>query len=339
MTATIKDVAKLAGCSIKTVSRVINDEPHVTEDLRIRVKSAIRQVGYVPNLSARRLVQNKSFMICILMYPGFHQQASAILSRVLDVSYDEGYDILIQPFFPSHARSRNKLVNMIGERRIDGFITTPPCDADGFVADMLTTYKVPLVQINPITRSDKIPFVAGDDYQGAYGLTEHLIELGHRRIAFLMGPRNLRAAFDRFYGFRAAMDTHLITVENELVENSEFTFDGGYTATRLLFERPNPPTAIFAGNDEAAYGALYALQEMGRVVPHEVAVCGYDDYGTSKHIWPGLTTVHQPAEEMLEMATRLLIKLLKGDAQEDRQMIITSPLIIRGSTGPILKEV
>jgi LacI family transcriptional regulator len=203
---------------------------------------------------------------------------------------------------------------------------------------MLTTYKVPLVQINPITRSEKIPYVAGDDYQGAFSLTEHLIQLGHRRIAFLMGPRNLRSAFDRFYGFRAALDSHQIVLNEEWVKNSEFTFDGGYTATRLLLDQPLAPTAIFAGNDEAAYGALFALQEMGKIVPRDVSVCGYDDYGTSKNIWPGLTTAHQPAEEMLENATRLLIRILKGEKQTEQNMLLSSPLVIRGSTGRVTAE-
>ena len=104
MAATIKDVARMAGCSIKTVSRVINNEPYVKEELRTRVQTAIRALGYAPNISARRLVQNKSFMICILLYPGFHQEASQILSTVMDITHDEDYDILIQPYFPSNKR-------------------------------------------------------------------------------------------------------------------------------------------------------------------------------------------------------------------------------------------
>lgn len=334
MSATIKDVARAAGCSIKTVSRVINDEPYVTEELRARVRTAIRSVGYAPNISARRLAQNKSFMSCILMYPGFHQSASAILSRVMDVTYDENYDILIQPYFPGNSRSRNKLVSLINEHRIDGFVSTPPCDADEFIADMLVTYKVPLVQINPINRSERIPYVAGDDYQGAYALTEHLIGLGHRRISFLMGPRNMRSSFDRLYGYRAALDTHQIPQDPAWEENTEFTFDGGYTAARLLMERSPKPTAIFAGNDEAAYGAMFAIQEMGLRVPADISVCGYDDLALSKNIWPGLTTVHQPVEEIIELAVRRLIGILKGEARDSGPILVSSHLVIRGSTAP-----
>jgi LacI family transcriptional regulator len=332
LSATIKDVARLAGCSIKTVSRVINNEPHVTDDLRIRVQAAIRTAGYSPNISARRLVQNKSYMICILMYPGYDQSAADLLPRIMDIGYEENYDILVQPYFPTHSRSKNKLVALIGGRRMDGFVSTPPCDADGFVADLLTTYKVPLVQIDPFDRSQNVPYVAGDDFQGAYSMTEYLIKLGHRRIAFLMGPRNLRSSFDRLEGYQAALETHRIGYGETLVEPCEFTFDGGYTATRLLLERNPKPGAIFAGNDTAAYGAIYAAQESGLTVPHQLSIGGYADLALSKHIWPGLTTVHQPAEEMLEKATRLLIDILKGKTPEQTQFVLPSHLVVRGST-------
>jgi LacI family transcriptional regulator len=334
MPATIKDVARMAGCSIKTVSRVINGEPYVSEETRARVQAAIRAVGYAPNISARRLAQNKSFMICILLYPGLLQPSSAILSRVMDIGYEENYDILIQPYFPTHSRSKRKLVSLISEQHIDGFVTTPPCDAEDFVADLLGTYKVPLVQINPFHRSETIPFVAGDDVLGARQVTEHLLSLGHRRIAFLMGPRNMRASFDRLAGYQNALLAAGLSIDPTLIRDSEFTFDGGYTATRLLMDLPSPPTAIFAGNDEAAYGVIFAAHEIGLRIPDQLSICGYDDFAMSKNIWPGLTTVHQPLEEMIESATRALIRILKGEILDSNQIILPSALVLRGSTAP-----
>lgn len=332
MPATIRDVAKVAGCSIKTVSRVINNEPYVTEETRARVQSAIREVGYAPNISAKRLAQNKSYMICVLMYPGFYQPGSEMLTRIMDIGYEENYDILIQPYFPLHSRSKRKLVDMINEHRIDGFVITPPLDADEFVSDLLVTYKVPQVQINPFQRTDSIPYVAGEDIEGAYSMTEYLIRLGHRRISFFSGPRNMRASTDRLAGYRAALEDHQIPYDNSLVHNSEWTFHGGYTLTKQLCEAPDPPTAIFAGSDEAAFGVIYAAQEMGIQIPYQLSVCGYDDLGLAKNIWPGLTTVHQPADEILDLATRLLIDTLKGKPVERRSILIPSQLITRGST-------
>lgn len=335
MAATIKDVARTAGCSIKTVSRVVNNEPYVKEDLRTRVQAAIRALGYAPNISARRLVQNKSYMICILLYPGFYQPASQILSTIMDITYDEYYDILIQPYFPSNKRSRNKLVDLIAEHRIDGFVITPPCDADSFLVDMLVTYKVPLVQINPFDPTPQIPSVSGDDRAGAFRMTEHLISLGHRRIAFLMGSRNMRSSFDRLDGYKAALAAHQFPFEPSLVENSENTFDGGYTACKLLLQRNFPPTAIFAGDDEAAYGVIYALQEMDIPIPQQISVCGFEDLAQSKKIWPGLTTIHQPSDDMVAQATRMLIHILKDEPPEQQQILLPSQLVLRGSTGPV----
>lgn len=336
--ATIKDVARLAGCSIKTVSRVINNEPYVTPETRARVLAAIRTSGYAPNLSARRLVQNKSFSICILMYPGFYQPASQLLSRIMDIGYEENYEILIQTYFPTRVNARNKLAELVNERRYDGFITTPPCDADGFVADLLQTYKIPLVQVNPLDRSSSIPYVAGEDYRGAYQMTEYLISLGHRCISFLRGPRNMRSSFDRLNGFHAALEAHGLAADPALEIDTEFTFDGGYWAVRLLLQRPKMPTAIYAGNDEAAFGALFALQEAGRRVPEQVSVCGHDDLLFSKYVFPGLTTVHQPSEQIVEQAVRLLIGMLKGSAPENTQIVIPSHIVVRHSTTAVRRD-
>lgn len=334
MPATIRDVARAAGCSIKTVSRVINGEPYVTPETRARVQAAIRAVGYAPNISARRLAQNKSYMICILMYPGFSPPASEMLARIMDIGYEENYDILIQPYFPPHARSRRKLVSLIYEHRIDGFVTTPPVDADEFAADMLSTYKVPQVQVNPFAPAGEIPHVSGDDFNGARKMTEYLLGLGHRRISFLTGPRNLRASADRLGGYRAALEAAAIPLDEQLVRSSEWTFDGGYTQTKLLLDLPNPPTAIFAGNDEAALGVIYAAQEAGLRVPGDLSICGYDDLTVAKQTWPGLTTVHQPSEELLEQAVRRLIKTLKGEPIEEPAATVTARLVVRGSTAP-----
>jgi LacI family xylobiose transport system transcriptional regulator len=201
---------------------------------------------------------------------------------------------------------------------------------------MLSTYKATQVQINPFQHNDGIPCVAGEDYQGAFAMTEYLLSLGHRRISFLTGPRNMRASRDRQSGFLDALKARQVPAEAELIRNSEWTFDGGYTLARQLLELPAPPTAIFAGSDEAAFGVIYAAQEMGLRIPEQLSICGYDDAGLSKNIWPGLTTVHQPAEELVEKATRMLITLLKGKPIDQASVSIASRLVIRGSTGRLL---
>ncbi len=332
MPATIKDVAKLADCSIKTVSRVVNQEPHVAEATREKVQSAIETLGYAPNFSARRLVQRKAYMICVLLHEaGFYQ--SAVLSKVLDVGYQHDYDILIQTYFPSHNRSKEKLAALIREKRVDGLVITPPCDVDRYLTELLVKSQVPYVQITPLNRTAEVPYVTGDDYQGAYLMAERLIMLGHWRIAFLNGPRNHRMSIDRLYGYKAALEMYRIPFRERLVMESLYNFDGGYNATRMAMAMDEPPTAIFGGSDSAAIGALYALRELGVSVPKQVSVCGFDNLPQSQQTWPGLSTVDHPVEAIVDKAIEILMAILAGHEPDSRQVVLPCRLVMRGSTG------
>lgn len=332
MSVTIKDVAKLADCSIKTVSRVVNDEPHVSEATRSRVLSAIDELGYAPNISARRLVQRKAYVICILLHEaGFYQ--SAVISKVMDIGYQVDYDILIQSYFPSHERSKDKLNGLIRERRVDGLVITPPCDVDTYLSELLTQSQVPYVQITPLNRTEAVPYVTGDDYQGAYLMTERLILLGHWRIAFLKGPRNHRTSIDRFFGYKAALEMYQVPFDEDLVLESLFNFDGGYNAAKIAMTLEQPPTALFGGSDEAALGALYALQEMRISVPKQVTVCGFGNLSGAHQTWPGLSTVNYPVEMIVEKAIGMLLDILSGDEPETRQIVLPCQLAMRGSSG------
>ena len=336
MPPTIKDVARLAGCSIKTVSRVINNEAHVTEATRTHVQTAIRTSGYSPNLAARRLVQQRSYAVCILIYPGFMQPTSTVLTRLLDLTFEENYDLFLQTYYPPFPRSRRKLSDLVSGRRFDGYISTPPCEADGFIVSLLDTYKIPLVQINPLgselDERDNPLVVASEDDIGARLAVNHLLELGHQRIACLKGPKNIRASLNRLSGFFEAMNAAGLEVIPDYVQDSEFTFDGGYTAAQLLMRLPDPPTAIYAASDESAQGALFAAQEASVNIPRELSICGHDDLLSSARTWPGLTTIHQPIEDLLEHALRLLIDILNGNNYSKEPIVLSPRLVVRGST-------
>lgn len=329
---TIKDVARVAGCSIKTVSRVINDEPYVTEEMRSRVLNAIQQLSFAPNISARRLVQKRSFVICILLLSGGYGQAE-LLNRIMDTGYEYNYDILVQTYFPASPRSKEKLVGILQKNRIDGLLTTPPCDMDDYIAELVWHSRIPLVRINPFDRMINLPYVAADDFQGAFSLTEHLISLGHTQIAFFKGPRNHRSSADRYQGYRTALEKNGLLFNSELVKNSEFNFDGGYTAAKMVMQGKTLPTAIFAGSDEAALGAIFAMQENGYRTPEDVSIAGFDDLAITNQVWPGLTTVHTPYADIVEQAMKLLIDLLNGEDPENNQIILPTWLVVRGSTG------
>ena len=332
MPVTIKDVAELAECSIKTVSRVVNDEPHVSATTREKVQEAIDSLGYAPNFSARRLVQRKAYMICVLLHEaGFYQ--AQVLDQVMDIGYQHDYDILIQSYYPSHNRSKEKLQALIRERRVDGLVITPPCDVDPFLTGLLVRSSVPYVQITPLNRTVDVPYVTGDDYQGAYLMTERLILMGHWRIAFLKGPRNHRTSLDRLYGYKAALEMYQVPFAEELVRNSLYNFAGGLTAARVLMDLEEPPTAIFAGGDQAAIGALYALREMKIDVPGQISIAGFDNLPQSNQVWPGVSTVEHPVEAIVARAIDMLTDILAGDVPETKQVILPCRLVMRGSTG------
>jgi len=332
MTITIKDVARLAGCSIKTVSRVMNNEPNVTESTRQRVFDAVRNTGYVPNQAARRLVQRKSRALCVIMYPGFYTSSSTFLSRLLDLGYQENYEIVIQNYYPNRPKSRQRIVELVNEHRFDGFVSTPPCDSDGFLVDFLSTYKIPLVQVNPLLRDENMLYVCGEDFKGAFHLAEHLISLGHKRIAYFAGPRNIHSGQDRFAGFQSALEKYGLTLHKELIQDTEYTFDGGATALRILMRSKQPPTAIFAGHDEAAIGALFAARELGIDVPILLSITGFEDLPMASQIWPGITTFHQSADDLLVEAASLLIAYLKNSHAEKNCVTVPGKLVIRNST-------
>jgi LacI family transcriptional regulator len=335
MSATIRVVAKLAGCSIKTVSRVVNNEPNVSSATRQRVLDAIRNTGYVPNLAARRLINQKSYSLCVIMYPGFYNSSPTFLSRLLDLGYEENYEILIQNYYPNRSKSQQRVVELVNQRRFDGFISTPPCDSDGFLIDFLSTYKIPVVQVNPLINNQDMMYVCGDDVNGAYQVTKYLISLGHTKIACFTGPRNLRSSLDRFDGFKAALDENKILLHKEFIQDTENTFDGGSTALRILLRQQVPPTAIFASHDEAALGALFATREMDINVPNQLSIAGFEDLPIANQVWPKITTFHQPADDLLYEATRLLISSLKASPPEAKQITLPGKLVVRNSTSRI----
>lgn len=331
MSITIHDVAKKAGCSIKTVSRVVNDEPHVKANLREKVLAAIHETGYVPNISARRLVQKRSYVICLLLHAAGSFQ-STLLSKVLEVGYEGNYDVIVQTYFPSFSRSRKKISNLIQHNRIDGLITTPPCDSDPFLTNLIFNSELPHVHIAPLNPTGGTPYVSAEDFTGAYQMTERLIKLGHQRIGLLLGHRNQRPSLDRLFGYRAALEKYQIAFDEKLLVDSENNFEGGSTATKILMNLQNPPDAIFALSDEAAVGSLFSLHELGILIPQQIALAAFGDLGISHQIWPGISAVKYPVEKIVEQAIHMLIDLVEGHPIENRQVILPTSIIMRGST-------
>ncbi len=331
MSVTIHDVAKKAGCSIKTVSRVMNQEAHVRPSLREKVLAAVEELGYIPNISARSLVQKRTFRICFLLHESGSFQSS-LISKVLDLGYEGDYEILIQTYYPSFSRSRNKISQLLNLGRIDGLIATPPCDSDPFLRDLISTTQIPSVLISPFNPTGGKPYVSAEDFGGAYQMTQYLISLGHHKIGVLMGLRNHRSSLDRLYGFKAALEDQKIPFDQQYAINSENNFAGGITGVKIFMNLPEPPSAIFALSDESAAGALFALNELGFKVPQDVSLVSFGDMGLSDQIWPGITAVKYPIEAIVEKSVEMLIHLIEKEPLPSKQVIFPTSMVERGST-------
>jgi LacI family transcriptional regulator len=313
MTATIKDVAKLAGVSFKTVSRVINREPSVGEELQHRVWAAIKDLNYQPNLSARQLRGTPSFIAFIYDNPNSHYVIE-MQHGLLAECRAQGYELLIHP---TNARADNvieELEQLLGNGHVAGLVLTPPFSESPELIAALRGRQRHFVRIVSGTRdpAEDEPCVFVDDYQAAFEITDYLAGLGHRAIAFLGGEDSHRSNLERRRGYLAALEHHDIPADDRLLVPGEFTFDSGAERTRKLLEGAQRPTAIFAANDEIAAGALFAARIAGVAVPEELSIVGFEDSPFSRQTWPKLTTAHQPNAAIAACAASYLIASIRA---------------------------
>ncbi|MFQ5614249.1 MAG: LacI family DNA-binding transcriptional regulator [Anaerolineae bacterium] len=333
MAITIRDVAKQAGVSIKTVSRVINNETVVSEDTRSRVVTVMQELGYTPNISAQRLARGRSYVLGLVFHNATWNYIDDVLRGMMETSRAEGYGSLIHPCDIDRPEDQAEIMRLVTQQRVDGFIFTPPCDNASILLQKLQTLQIPFVRLTPRDRRLPLPFVAANDWQGAYDMTEYLLSLGHRRIGFIRGNPTHQASHDRLAGYKAALEAHQVSFDPMLVKPGDFHFNSGVSSGRELFEIRPRPTAIFASNDNMAAGVLAAAHQLGVAVPAELSVAGFDDVRLAQQVWPSLTTVRQPIHDIAKWATCFLIGLLKNEALDNLHYELPTTLVIRESTG------
>lgn len=333
--ATIRDVALCAGVSIKTVSRVLNDEPFVRDETRAKVMRAIEELGFVANLSAKRLAKGQSLAIALLYHNASWHYIQDVQRGVLDTAQAAGYTTLMHPCDLTRPSDACGIVEMASQRQVDGFILTAPADHARALLETLDGMGVPFVRLTPSDRESAWPYVTATDRAGACQMTLYLLGLGHRRIGYVFGLHESQAAHDRFAGYRDALAEAGIDYDESLVRFGDDLFDAGRVATHSLLQMAARPTAVFCSNDEMAAGACVAAHETGLQIPGDVSVAGFDDIALARQIWPPLTTVRQPIYEIATTATRLLVDLLGHNALPTPHHEIPTSLVIRASTaGP-----
>lgn len=334
--ATIDDVAARAGVSIKTVSRVLNNEPNVRPATRAQVEKAISELHYRPNTAARRLAGNRSYLFALVYDdPSRYLNASAtyitnLQGGALKKAREAGYDLLIHPCDVRDPGVVDEIKTLIEHSRIDGLLLAPPFAEVKAISRMLSSLGKPAVSVSP---GDPHGFDAVDtnDREVCAEMTRYLSALGHERIAFIKGNPAHRAIANRELGYHDGLADSNLPLRTSLIRQGDNSFESGFDCGLRLLRRKHPPTAIFAANDDMAAGVMQAAHELGLAIPEQVSVAGFDDVPLSRQVWPPLTTIHQPIFEMGALAAELLFRQVNGE--ELTQLThIESTLVIRQST-------
>lgn len=333
---TIQKVAELADVSKATVSRVLNDYPHVRPAVRENVKRVIRETGYQPNNIARLLASDRSRIIGLVISASAEMVFNDPYFPTLTESISKGAagNDLIMALFFSYAewQGRNTLSGILSAGLFDGLIITSDHKGSSFIPQ-LKAADIPFVFIGRPSEADGIHYVDTDNVRGGFLATSHLIELGYRRIATIASDQNT-AGDDRVKGYRQALNGHALPFDGNLVKYGDYSLDSGYVAMRDLI--PMKPEAVYVASDTMALGALRALREAGIHVPNDIAVVSHDDLPPAMQADPPLTTVHQPVATSGETAVERLVQIInnKGDLPT-RQIVLPVELVIRASCGAV----
>lgn len=331
--STIKDVARLAGVSPMTVSRVINRSGYASQDARARVERAVAELGFVPNALARHLRSKRTRTLALVISDITNPFFTTIARGVEDVAAAHDFAVMFCSTDESDAEEMAYL-QMLIERQIDGVLLVPASDS-GRSLRLLRRHRVPVVVLDRRVSSPRVDQVRSDSEAGAYELVRHLIELGHRRIAMLTGRRNISTSVDRAAGHRRALAEHGIETDNHFVLYEGFGVKAGYRMARQVLDLDPRPTALFAANNFIAFGAIRALREAGLRIPELMSLVAFDDLPDDWVVDPFLTVVDQRAYEMGKQAAELILERVAGVGGPTRRSIVLPvDLIIRGSSAP-----
>lgn len=304
---TIKDVARISGYSIKTVSRVVNKQPTVAEDIREKVEAVIAKLNYQPNVWARSLRSSRSHLLALFSYHSTVPYVSQLQMAAASVCREAGYHIMSEIIPPSERNLPKLVKSMIGTIHLDGALLVPPAADNLSLMKVLAAAKLPFVRVSPSNHLELGSYVYIDDHKVAYDITQYLIGLGHRDIAFVGGPELHAAAARRQNGFETAMRDNAIPIIKSWTLRGEFDVKSGMQAGRLLFSKRKWPSAVIGSNDETAIGVMAAAYSRGAAIPRDVSIVGIDDAPIASSFWPPLTTVRQPIDDLGRVATEILI--------------------------------
>lgn len=332
--ANIRDVAKKAGVSVATVSRVMTGDAPVNEQTRRRVERAMATLDYAPNAFARSLAFNRSFSVGLLISHLAGPFIGRLLTTVETTLRDRQMSLIVASG-QSDAEQEQAAIHFLLSKRCDGLLVHADGMSDAALGKLAD--RVPLVVLNRHVDALADQCVVADNALGGYLATRHLIDLGHQRIACLTGSLFKQDARHRLAGFQRAMDEAGLDVPEGAVVEGNFTEASGAAGVRTLHERGVAFTGLVTGNDEMAISAMGALRAQGYALPHDISVVGYDDEMYARHMVPSLTTIHAPVEEMANYGVQLITALIDQPEEAIAHQNFPPRLVVRGSTAPPAK--
>lgn len=329
MRATIKDVAREAGVSIKTVSRVLNNERYVGAMTQARVRAVVERLNFKPSFAARSLAGRRTYQIALICDNPSPHYVYDMQVGIRERCERDGVRMLAQPYDRESPQLVQDITALIDTMPLDGLILTPPITDNAEVLAHLAARGMPFVRVSPGTDPMLSASVHIDNHAAAAEMTRHLIALGHRRIGFIAGDPSYAASGQRRAGFRAALAEAGIAAAPELERTGTYDFRSGAAEAEALLDLADPPTAIFASSDDMAAGALVTAHRRGLQLPDQLSIAGFDDTALASVVWPALTTIRQPIRDMAQQAADLL---LAEGAGETARRTIAHALVVRDST-------
>ncbi len=327
MRISIKDIARAAGVSHSTVSRALSNYPLVAATTRGRIRQIAAELGYSPNAIARGLVTHHTQTIGVIVTSIADPFAGEVVRGIEQVAGDSDYRVFLGTSHADPVREVN-LVKGLRESQVDGIIVASSRVGASYMP-LLSEIGIPIVLINSLQEGPYIYSVSVDNAQGGHLATEHLLALGHRRIAYLGGPADHVSSRDRLTGYRDALSAAHLPFDSALVRDGDGRFTSGEQIAELMAET-RPPTAVFCYNDLTAIGVLRAVRRRGLRVPDDISVVGFDDLEFAAYVEPPLTTIHQPKTEMGRRAMKMLVDAMKG--KEVPNYSAPVELVLRSST-------
>jgi LacI family transcriptional regulator len=329
---TINDIARLAGVSKKTVSRVINASPFVRDDTRERIEAVIAELGYAPDPQARGLAYGRSFLIGLVYDNPNPQYVVNMQLGLLDGMRGSGFELVVHPCDRSSTTFLEDLRGFVERQRLYGVVLTPSVSEDERAAKLMADIGCAYVRVASVSLDTPEHMIETRDRLGGREAAAHLAALGHRKIAFVSGPPTFRSSHERRSGFEEALNERGLSLAKAYVYEGAYTYDSGVEAGQALLTMAERPTAIFAGNDEMAAGVLQAARQVGVRVPEDVSVVGFDDFQIAARLWPTLTTVRTPTREIGRLAVERLMGR-EDDARDPKGRLPS--LIVRESTAAV----